>query len=179
MAAGSVSVLSPFLVSVVFRCYKVVQQVTLHSFIHSFFRSFLLFPHIIPSCPSYVALLYRLNVWQLTVNVSAALHCMYPCLHFGLRSTAEGMHGGAGSPPVIHLNFPSVFEMASQRPCMINVTTLTHTVLPRVPAEYLKTRNFSKSPQAGLGMFDWQSAYYSTFPIVPVMSCTQVNKPTN
>lgn len=80
-------------------------------------------------------------MWQLTVSVSTGWACI-PAFSLGLQ--AAGMHGGRGCPPVIHLNFSSVFEMASQRPCMINVTTLTCTVLPRVPTEYLKTGNFRK-----------------------------------
>lgn len=54
----------------------------------------------------------------------------------------------------------------------------SRTVLPRVPAECLKGRNFS-SPRAVMRLFDWQSACYSTSPIVPVMSGTQVNKPAD
>lgn len=110
------------------------------------------------------------------------------CLHFGLRSAVAGVRADTGSPPVVHLNFSSLFEMASQRPCMINVTTLTHIVLPKAPREYVKPRNFllfyffkktkQKKPH-GLGVVDCQSALYSTFPIVPVMSCTQTNKNTN
>lgn len=34
------------------------------------------------------------------------------------------------------------FEMASQKPCMINVTTLADIVVPKAPAEYLKYRGF-------------------------------------
>lgn len=91
--------------------------------------------------------------------------------------------GGKGSLPQWFIwTFPP-FEMASQGPCMINVTTLIYSVLDRVPAEYLKTRNFSERLWAGLGIswFDWKSACYWTFPIVHVdlISCTQVNTPTN
>lgn len=93
------------------------------------------------------------------------------------RQACVAAQGGKGSLPQWFIwTFP-LFEMASQRLCMINVTTLIYTVLPRVPAEYLKTRNFSECPWAGPGVFDWQSVCYSAFSIIYVMSCTQVNTP--
>lgn len=145
MAAGSVSVLSPILVVSFQWSLDAISWFSRWNcslaLSHRIFLSFFLFPCIIPSCPSSVALLYMLNMCQLTVSVSTGRACI-PA--FNLGSRAAGMHGGRGCPPVIHLNFSSVFEMASQRPCMINVTTLTCTVLPRVPTEYLKTRNIWK-----------------------------------
>lgn len=72
--------------------------------------------------------------------------------------------------------FP-VFEMASQRSCTISVTTLAR-FCPECRRKAWKRGNFS-SPRAVLRLFDWQSACYSTSPIVPVMSGTQVNKPAD
>lgn len=162
-----------------------------YGFFFLFFPSFYHLPSFPPlSSHSFVAPLHRLNVWQLTVSVSALfkwrLASTACILAFILGSQVQQRacmeaQGGKGSLPQWFIwTFP-LFEMASQRPCMINVTTLTYTVLHRVPAEYLKTRNFSECPWAGLGMlwFDWQSACYSTFAIVHVMSRTQVKTPTN
>lgn len=50
----------------------------------------------------------------LSIQMKVGMNYMYPCLHFGLRGTAAGMHGGTGwqkdSSPEIHLNFSSLWN---------------------------------------------------------------------
>lgn len=141
------------------------------------FYHFLYFPFLVVYCASSQVTVHCLFKWKL-----ARTTCI-PAFILGSevqqQECMEAQGGKRILPQWFIWTFP-LFEMASQRPCMINVTTFIYTVLPKFPAEFVKPRNFSECPWAGLGIlyFDWQSASYSTFPNVRVMSCTQVNTPT-
>lgn len=132
MAAGWVSALSFSFVSVVFGCYKAVNQVNhnpLFAFCHLALSNFPVTPASQPS-PGCAGLTWQLTVWRVG-RVSPAF-ILGSVVH--RQACAQTLSG------LFELFLP--FEMASQRPCMINVTTLAHIVVPKAPAEYLKHRGF-------------------------------------
>lgn len=147
------------------------------AFLSVVFHYFLYSPSFVVYCANSRVTVHCLFKWRL-----AWTSCI-PAFILGSKvQQQECMEAQGGKrilPQWFIWTFP-LFEMASQRPCMINVTTFIYTVLPKFPAEFLKPRNFSECPWAGLGIlyFDWQSACYSTFPIVHVMSGTRVNTAT-
>lgn len=174
MAAGYVCALSLVLLFILISHF--LEAVNLDILLPFYFLQ--LFTSSLVSSPA--ALLHKLNMRQHIVSVFTPHKWKLASTFFPLPSfwtptyssrRAQKHWVAGGVPPSDFIwTFP-LFEMASQGPCMINVTTLIYTVLRRVPAEYLKIENFSERLWAGLGTlwFDWQSACCSTFPPVRVM----------
>ena len=114
------------IVSVGLRSYMLVQQV--------------FFPSVLPLISSSSPFVPFSHMWQLCCQHvhfkwRPASYTAYPCIPaFILASevqqqTCMAAQGGKGSlPQWIIWTFP-LCEMASQRPCMINVSTLIYTVL--------------------------------------------------
>lgn len=176
MAAGFARVLSLLFV-VLFRwVWDFICSFSRSSFLPSFLPSFHSFHHPLPLSPF-------LHMWQLAVSVSTSnddwphkphvsLPSFWPQKYSSRHAWQHRVAKGVSPSESFEL-FLSL-KWHHRDPAWL---MSAHLYTLFYPAEYLKT--FRECPWAGLGMFDWQSACYSTFPIVHVMPRTQVSTHTH
>lgn len=84
----------------------------------------------------------------------------------------------ATSPPRWIWTFSLSLKWHHRSPAWLMSPHLDTLFYPECQLNIWKVRTFPKSLGTGLGLFDWQSVCYSTFPTVPI-SGTLVNKPTS
>lgn len=123
MAAGWVSALSFSFVSVVFGCYKAVNQVNHNSLFASCRLALSNFPVTPASQPSpgCAGLTWQLTVWRVGRS-------RVSCLHFGLGCAPAGVCTDEGSPSVVYLNFSFPLKWHNRGPAWLMSPHL-HTLL--------------------------------------------------